>query len=278
MGFGHRATAPGIPIANPQAWQGGRLTAHGGRRGAGGSCARELRKRKPDYVIATNVEFYSAVAPGRRRRPARADARDVRLLAWPAGRRTSSSRSDRTIVQARRPLRRPASAVAVRCLSWRQPLRREPRSPSRAPSASLLGCGRNGPTRSRRPPARTTTASAPSRAIGQFRFRQKTELLRRGLEDESPCLPRLRADLARASRATIPGWSTSSTDAPRAVDSRRQPGRQATRRHVSENGSPQRETILILSSIADDDEQDRELRNAAGKIGEVLRKKGAARR
>ena len=44
------------------------------------------------------------------------------------------------------------------------------------------------------------------------------------------------------------------------------------------NGSPQRETILILSSIADDDEQDRELRNAAGKIGELLRKKGAARR
>jgi hypothetical protein len=44
------------------------------------------------------------------------------------------------------------------------------------------------------------------------------------------------------------------------------------------NGSPQRETILILSSIADDDEQDRELRNTAGKIGEALRKKGAARR
>jgi hypothetical protein len=44
------------------------------------------------------------------------------------------------------------------------------------------------------------------------------------------------------------------------------------------NGSPQRETILLLSSIADDDEQDRELRAAAGKIGEELRKKGAVRR
>jgi hypothetical protein len=44
------------------------------------------------------------------------------------------------------------------------------------------------------------------------------------------------------------------------------------------NGSPQRETILLLGSIADDDEQDRELRAAAGKIGEELRKKGAARR
>jgi len=38
------------------------------------------------------------------------------------------------------------------------------------------------------------------------------------------------------------------------------------------HGSPQRETILILSTIADDDEQDRELRGAA------LRKKAAVRR
>jgi len=44
------------------------------------------------------------------------------------------------------------------------------------------------------------------------------------------------------------------------------------------NGSPQRETILTLNSIADDDEQDRELRAAARKIGEQLRKKGATRR
>ena len=42
-----------------------------------------------------------------------------------------------------------------------------------------------------------------------------------------------------------------------------------------DNGSPQRETILLLSSIADDDEQDKELRAAASKIGERLRKKGA---
>jgi hypothetical protein len=44
------------------------------------------------------------------------------------------------------------------------------------------------------------------------------------------------------------------------------------------NGSPQRETILILSTIADDDEQDRELRGAARKVGEQLRKKAAVRR
>ena len=44
------------------------------------------------------------------------------------------------------------------------------------------------------------------------------------------------------------------------------------------NGSPQRETILILNSLADNDEQDRELRAAARKVGEQLRKKGATRR
>jgi hypothetical protein len=58
-------------------------------------------------------------------------------------------------------------------------------------------------------------------------------------------------------------------------------GNQAVRRLAIlclKNGSPQRETILLLGSIADDDEQERELRATARKIGEGLRKKGATRR
>jgi hypothetical protein len=43
------------------------------------------------------------------------------------------------------------------------------------------------------------------------------------------------------------------------------------------NGSPQRETILLLRTMSEDDEQDRELRATAGKIAESLRKKGATR-
>ena len=39
------------------------------------------------------------------------------------------------------------------------------------------------------------------------------------------------------------------------------------------NGSPQRETIQILAALAEDDEQDRELREAAAKVAQVLRKK-----
>ena len=117
------------------------------------------------------------------------------------------------------------------------------------------------------------------RAIGQFRFRQKTELLRRGLEDESPAcrgsalislelLSRDHPGLVNEVRPMLHELSTHDDN-------------QAVRRLAVmclKNGSPQRETILILGSIADDDEQDRELRNAAGKIGEVLRKKGAAKR
>lgn len=41
------------------------------------------------------------------------------------------------------------------------------------------------------------------------------------------------------------------------------------------NGSPQRETVLLLNALAEDDEQDSELRAAARKIAEFLRKRAA---
>jgi len=43
------------------------------------------------------------------------------------------------------------------------------------------------------------------------------------------------------------------------------------------NGSPQRDTILILGGIAEDDELDRELREAARKVAADLTKKSRAR-
>ena len=39
------------------------------------------------------------------------------------------------------------------------------------------------------------------------------------------------------------------------------------------NGSGQRDTIAILAALGDDDEQDRELREAAAKVAQQLRKK-----
>jgi hypothetical protein len=44
------------------------------------------------------------------------------------------------------------------------------------------------------------------------------------------------------------------------------------------NASPQPDTIRLLKGLADDDEQDRELRDAARKVSEVLRKKAGAAR
>ena len=117
------------------------------------------------------------------------------------------------------------------------------------------------------------------RAIGQFRFRQKAELLRRGLEDESPaCRGSALISLELLSREH-PGLINAVR--PLLHELASHDDNQAVRRlavFCLKNGSPQRETILILSSIADDDEQDRELRSAARKIGEGLRKKSATRR
>jgi hypothetical protein len=43
------------------------------------------------------------------------------------------------------------------------------------------------------------------------------------------------------------------------------------------NGSPHRDTIVLLEGIAGDDEQDRELREAAKRVAALLTKKARAR-
>jgi HEAT repeat protein len=112
------------------------------------------------------------------------------------------------------------------------------------------------------------------RAIGQFRFRQKLELLRRGLEDESPA--------ARGS--ALLSVQLLSKDSPGVVNAIRpllhtmatSDGNQAVRRLAVlclRNGSPQRETIVLLSGIADDEDQEQELRNAARTVAGDLRKR-----
>ncbi len=117
------------------------------------------------------------------------------------------------------------------------------------------------------------------RAIGQFRWRQKTELLRRGLEDESPAsrgsalvsielLSRESPGVANAVRPML--HTLASAD-----------GNNAVRRlaiMTLKNASPQPDTIRLLRGLADDDEQDRELRDAARKVAELLRKKSGAAR
>jgi HEAT repeats len=112
------------------------------------------------------------------------------------------------------------------------------------------------------------------RAIGQFRWRAKEELLRRGLDDESPaCRGSALLSLELLSR-----------DHPSTINSVRpllhtlatSDGNAAVRRLAVvslRNGSPQRETIVLLEGLAADDEAERELRQAAAKVAQTLKRK-----
>jgi HEAT repeat protein len=113
------------------------------------------------------------------------------------------------------------------------------------------------------------------RAIGQFRFRTKRELLRRGLEDDSPAV--------RGS--ALLALEKLSRDHPGDVNDVRSllhelltnDGNEAVRRLAVvalKNGSARPDTIQILSSLGDDDEQPKELREAATKVAQLLRRKG----
>jgi HEAT repeat protein len=116
------------------------------------------------------------------------------------------------------------------------------------------------------------------RAIGQFRFRQKLELLRRGLEDDSPAVRGSALVSVQQLSKGSPGLVNSmrpllhtmaSTDA-----------NQAVRRLAIvclRNGSPQRETIVLLSGLAEGDDEDEELRNAARAVAADLKKRAGAK-
>jgi hypothetical protein len=113
------------------------------------------------------------------------------------------------------------------------------------------------------------------RAIGQFRFRTKIQLLRRGLEDDSPAV--------RGS--SLLALEKLSRDHPGVVNDVRpllhelltHDGNEAVRRLAVvslKNGSARPDTIQLLASVGDDDEQPRELREAATKVAQLLRRKG----
>jgi len=118
------------------------------------------------------------------------------------------------------------------------------------------------------------------RAIGMFRWRAKEELLRRGLDDSSPA--------ARGS--ALLSIELLSRDHPSTVNSVRpvlhkmlnDADENAAVRRLAvmalKNGSPQRETVVLLEGTAADDEADTQLRQAAAKIAQDLKRKAAAKR
>lgn len=117
------------------------------------------------------------------------------------------------------------------------------------------------------------------RAVGQFRWRQKEELLRRGLDDESPaCRGSALISLELLSREHP---STVNSVRPLLHNLASSDPNQAVRRLAIlclRNGSPQRETIVLLQGLGGDDELEPQLRQAATKVADLLRKRSSATR
>ena len=116
------------------------------------------------------------------------------------------------------------------------------------------------------------------RAIAQFRFRQKLQLLRRGLEDDSP-----------ASRGSaLIALEGLSRDHPGDVNSfrpllhelaARDPNAAVRRLAIIclKNGTAQRDTLQLLEGIAESDETEADLRKTARVVQAALKRKAANR-
>ena len=117
------------------------------------------------------------------------------------------------------------------------------------------------------------------RAVGQFRFRQKLELLRRGLDDVSPaCRGSALVSLELLSRDAPAGVNAVRSILHRLANA---DDNQAVRRLAVvclRNGSAHRDTIALLAGIAEDDRQERALQDAAARAAAALKKKAAQQR
>ena len=113
------------------------------------------------------------------------------------------------------------------------------------------------------------------RAIGQFRFRQKIELLQRGLDDESPaCRGSALISLELLSRDHPGAINTARSMLHRLASADEN---QAVRRLAIvclKNGSAHRDTIVLLEGLAGDDRQEKDLAETAAKVAATLKKKG----
>jgi HEAT repeat protein len=118
------------------------------------------------------------------------------------------------------------------------------------------------------------TRAVAYRAIAQFRFRQKLELLRRGLEDESPAVRGSALIALEGLSRTHPGDVNSYR--PLLHEIATHDPNVAVRRLAIvcfKNGTPARETIVILDGIAADDEADADVRKTARSVSLLLVKK-----
>jgi HEAT repeat protein len=116
------------------------------------------------------------------------------------------------------------------------------------------------------------------RAIAQFRFRQKLELLRRGLEDESPAARGSALIALEGLSRTHPGDVNAFRPLLHELAAR-DPNAAVQRLAVIclKNGTSQRDTIQLLEGIAESEEADPELRKTARVVQAALKKKAIAK-
>jgi len=116
------------------------------------------------------------------------------------------------------------------------------------------------------------------RAIAQFRFRQKLELLRRGLEDESPAARGSALIALEGLSRTHPGDVNAFRPLLHELAAR-DPNVAVRRLEVVclKDGTPPRDTIQLLEGIAESEEADPELRKTARVVQSALKKKAIAK-
>jgi len=115
------------------------------------------------------------------------------------------------------------------------------------------------------------------RAVGQLRFTQKLDLLRRGLEDESPsCRGAALLSLELMSRQH-PGTVNSVRSLLHTLaNSDPNPAVRRLAVLCLKHGSPMKDTITLLGFLAEEAEE-KELRAAATSVRDALKRKAAAR-
>jgi HEAT repeat protein len=113
------------------------------------------------------------------------------------------------------------------------------------------------------------------RAIAQFRFRQKLQLLRRGLEDDSPAARGSALISLEGLSRTHPGDVNSFRPLLHELAAR-DPNTAVRRLAVIclKNGTAHRDTLQLLEGISESDEADAELRKTARVVQAALKRKG----
>jgi HEAT repeat protein len=116
------------------------------------------------------------------------------------------------------------------------------------------------------------------RAIAQFRFRQKLQLLRRGLEDESPAARGSALIALEGLSKNHPGDVNSFRPLLHELAAR-DPNNAVRRLAVIclKNGTARRDTLQLLEGVAESDEADAELRKTARVVHAALKRKSPAR-